>query len=764
MRRSVPLLAIVLAAAAGSALLLPSCGGGGGGGSSGGGGGTTGGSSGGGGGAFGLTRRETLPPLAFPLSGPGNPTPTPVTLSIATAFPSVDLTASPLLMDSLVGLFSPRDGTNRIFAVDQRGRILVFPNRANVTNAEVSVFLDIESRVDDSSDEEGLLGLAFDADFATNGRFYVNYIRAGASATVISRFTVTPPNGNSASATSEVELLRVTQPYSNHNGGMIAVGPDRMLYIGMGDGGSGNDPGDVALDRTSLLGKMLRIDPNGGTPYGIPSTNPFATSTTFRREIYAYGLRNPWRFSFDRQTGELWCADVGQNAQEEIDRITNGGNYGWRVFEGTAQTGLGTRHTGLAAPTAPVHAYAQGSSTGRCIIGGYVYRGTATPALAGAYIFGDYASGCIFSLAGTTRTQIGTVTSVTAFGEDEAGEILIASRGGQIFKIVQTGGGGGTTNPFPQRLSDTGLFTNVASLAPVPGLIEYDVSAPLWSDGAAKRRWIALPNGTTIDFHPSQPWTFPLGTVLVKHFEIETQVGNPASVKRLETRVLVNETNGWAGYTYRWNAQQTDADLLSTAATETLTIQDPAAPGGVRQQTWTYPSRADCLSCHTSAARGPLGVRTGQLNHAFDYPNARDNQLRSWNHIGLFSSDIGNATNYVAFPDPGDAAQPLAARARAYLAANCAQCHLPGGPAPGGMDFRYETPLDAMNVVGVAPQSGTLGIPGAMRVAPGARTQSILWERMRRLDSYRMPPLASHVLDAEAIDLIGQWIDAGPTQ
>jgi uncharacterized repeat protein (TIGR03806 family) len=436
-----------------------------------------------------------------------------------------------------------------------------------------------------------------------------------------------------------------------------------------------------------------------------------------------------------------------------------GGNYGWRMFEGF--------HTfnnpgGTAPPdyVPPVVEY--GHSFGASVTGGYVYRGAALPSLRGSYVYADFGSGRIWALVhdGTqlvSNTEIADTTrNITSFGEDADGELLVCAYDGRLYRMEESGGG--PSPAFPQTLSATGLFTNVVSLTPAPGLLEYDVNARLWSDGARKRRWLALPGEADITFSASGAWAFPQGTVLVKHFEIDVP---PQSTRRLETRVLVHEESGWRGYTYRWNPAGTEANLLADGATETLTVRDPAAPGGIREQTWQYPSRADCLACHTEAAGRVLGLNTRQLNRDFIFPVKIDNQLRAWNHIGLFTTDIGDTTVYEAMPDPDDTGAPLIARTRAYLDANCAMCHRPGGPTPVDIDVRWSTPISLANLIDVLAATPVDGAPGRVRVAPTDRAASDLWERMRRTDAYGMPPLAHGVPHQSAVDLTGAWIDAG---
>ena len=671
---------------------------------------------------------------SFPL----DPT-TPGPVSLERAFPN-------LSMGFLVFLTAPPDGTDRVFVAEKTGAIWVVPNDDTVSSK--TVFLDLSGKID-TADERGLLGLAFDPDYATNGYFYVHYSDSGGSKAVVSRFHVSA-DPDKADSASEYVLLEIPDTDVHHNGGMLAFGPDGMLYTSIGD----DDNLGNGQNRTTLPGSVLRIDPHGGTPYGIPSDNPFVgVGGGVRGEIWAYGFRNPWRFSFDRDTGDLWLGDVGGSTYEEIDVVNKGGNYGYVVYEGTHQ--LNNPPNPAPEYTWPVHQYGSG-----CVIGGYVYRGSQVPALSGAYVYGDNNTGEVWALRYdgsqvTSNARIGQVTRVTAFGEDRDGELHVLESG----KIWRVEGGGVAGELVPNRLSATGLFTNTASLTPVPGLIEYEVNAELWSDGAVKRRWIGVPGSTRIEFSPAGDWDFPLGTVLVKHFELPVSA---TANRRLETRVLVLQNNGWAGYTYKWNFLGTDANLLEDADSQTYTVDDAAAPGGTRQQVWNFPSRGQCLLCHTPAAGFVLGLKTRQINRDFAYPGLTDNQLRAWNHVGLFDIDIGEARDYEAMPDPRDESAPLVARARAYLDSNCAQCHRAGSTTPGNLDLRYLTPIESANILDVPPSEGDLGLPDARRVKPGVKESSVLWERMRRLDGNRMPPLASGLVDEEAVTLVGEWIDGGP--
>lgn len=703
---------------------------------------------------FGLTART---PLGDALTFPGT-APDPRPLTAVRAFPNLGF-ARPVL------LAAPPDGTDRVFVVEQDGRIYVFPNRDNVTTGERRTFLDLRAAVGGpvsrAGNEEGLLGLAFDPDYATTRTFYVHYSAAGPRRSVFARYQAQAADPDAADPASAQVILTVDQPYENHNGGWLGFGPDRMLYVALGDGGSADDPQQNGQSLATLLGKILRLDVRGQTTYAVPADNPFVGTPGARGEIWSYGWRNPWRCSFDRGTGALWAGDVGQGAREEVNLVTRGANHGWRVYEGT-RSNLNPAGLPPTAFTAPVLDY--GRTQGTTVVGGVVYRGPTLASVRGAYLYGDYGSGRVWALVHdgtgvTSNTEVASVAGLVSFGEDRLGEVFAVSLAGPIYRFTEAPGG--PAPAFPATLSATGLFLDTAALAPHPGLVPYDVNAPLWSDGALKRRWIALPDGARIAFHATDPWTFPVGTVLVKHFELELIEGDPASRTRLETRVLVHESAGWAGYTYRWNAAQTDATLLSAGEDVLYTVQDPAAAGGSRTLLWHYPSRTDCARCHTPAAGHVLGVRTGQLQRTFDYGGTVDGQLRAWNHVGLFTTDLGDTAAFAAWADPSVAGAPVEARARAYLASNCAMCHLPGGPAPGGLDLRHDVPAAGMNVVGVRPTQGDLGLVDAYRVDPFDRAGSVLLERLRRLDATRMPPLAHERLDPVAEAAVGGWIDAG---
>jgi len=354
------------------------------------------------------------------------------TLEVQSAFPQ-------LTFSQPVGLCSAGDGSNRLFVVEQKGTIRVFPNSANA-NAS-TVFLDITDHVLFSG-EQGLLGLAFHPNFTSNGYFYLDYVTSNPTRTVISRFKAVTDNPNLGDKASEFIMLEIAQPFANHKGGQIAFGPDGNLYIGMGDGGSEGDPLSNGQNRSTLLGKILRINvdsPSSELNYSIPMDNPFVGNTLgYKEEIYAYGFRNPWRFSFDPATGKLWVGDVGQDRMEEIDIVEKGKNYGWNIMEGTLCYNpiSGCNQSDLELPF-----YEYDHSLGDAIIGGFVYHGSLLPELTGYYVYGDYGSGRIWVLAanGTNALLVQSSLTISSFGIGENEELYVCAFDGKIYTLTNMG-------------------------------------------------------------------------------------------------------------------------------------------------------------------------------------------------------------------------------------------------------------------------------------------------------------------------------------
>ncbi|MFK8054270.1 MAG: PQQ-dependent sugar dehydrogenase [Woeseiaceae bacterium] len=650
-------------------------------------------------------------------------------------------------------------GAGRWFVLQKTGQVLTFdPGAANATQR----FLDLTTtRAIRTNSEGGLLGLAFHPDYPATPEIFLSYTIDHSNPSmrhVLSRFILDDVNNPGAGTTEQVILL-VDQDFDNHNGGDIAFGADGLLYFGLGDGGSGNDPRQRSQDTTRLLGSMLRIDVDGtGAGYRIPQDNPFAGNTLCGPgdnandcpEIYAWGLRNPWRWSFDEPTGNLWLADVGQGAREEVNLIERGGNYGWRCKEGTRDTAnVGDCATGGLID--PVTEY--GRSDGNSITGGFVYRGSAIPALQGLYVFADYGSGRIWAARPdnqgnyTNDLLIDSSVNPTAFAigpDDEMYFVNINGNTGQgrVRRLEPANNTG--INPIADLLSNTGCTNPNDITAPYSGLLPYDLNAPFWSDDADKERFIGLPNGETIGLAGDGDFEFPVGTVIVKNFRLAGEL--------VETRHLMRHTDGsWGGYTYEWNDTQTEATRVRGGK-----IAD------INGQAWIYPSEAQCMQCHTAAAGISLGPEIAQFNKATTYTatGRTANQLETIEHVMMFSSALpGDVNTLDMLEDPTDTTASDSDRARAYLHTNCASCHRPNGPTPSTMDLRYSTPLANTNACDAQPLEGDLGITNALLITPGNANASLIVERMRRRDSQGMPPIGSSVVDNDGVTVVADWIN-----
>jgi len=672
------------------------------------------------------------------------------------------------------------DGTNRVFVVTQSGVIHVFPNDARVTSAKV--FLDIRDRVIRPGGDNGMFAVAFHPRFRDNGEFFVVYgTRARPKATVVSRFHVSDNNSDRADPNSEQRLLQISQPWPDHNAACLAFGPDGYLYISLGDGGYNLQNGN-AQDLSTLLGSMLRIDVDHrdqGLNYAIPPDNPFVGVESARDEIWAFGLRAPWRFSFDRLTGDCWLGDNGQVEFEEIDLIKRGENYGWMPREGfhsfdptsadargrPAQKKQPQRNAELKRDddyTDPIIEYDH--SKGRSVVGGTVYRGQRLPELIGAYIYGDYANGNIWALRWDGKKVVQnklvarTRLKISSFGEDEQGELWFSAMDGYIYRLRRAAPQTTSSAKFPELLSQTGLFQSTTNHRLVAGAVPYSVNVPLWSDGAEKDRFVALPELHSVEFHESEPWSFPVGTVFVKTFSIELNQGKPESRRRLETRLLVRNSRAWAGYAYRWNEQQSDAYLLGGAVREIFDVQ---VQGKVRRQSWYIPSRDDCMICHTRAAGFVLGGNTRQLNRSHAYHGREANQLEALKTANIFKKSPQKATPTLpAWHDWKSQTGTLSERARAYLDVNCSTCHTPPGFTK--LDLRWKTPLAQTQTVNRIPEKPRVGPADSKILVPGNADRSELFLRMLHQGTGRMPSIASSEIDHDGLQAIRAWIESLP--
>jgi len=671
---------------------------------------------------------------------------------------------------------APGDSEN-LFVLCQEGRVHVLRNSPDAS--ETVTFLDIRDRVSRRGNEEGLLGLAFHHDYKVNGQFFVCYSAENdsrQSKLVVSRFRRSDVASLTADSASEEILLEVAQPFRTQNGGSIEFGPDGFLYIGLGDGGSANDPQEHGQNLKTLLGSVLRIDVDqqeNGRLYAIPPDNPFVDrGEDARGEIWAYGFRNVWRLAFDDQTGELWCGDVGQNRAEEVNLVEKGKNYGWNKREARdpfdaddafrfprsdAQIAAGN-----AKYTEPVTMYYH--SEGRAVIGGRVYRGSRLKALQGSYLYADFFSGFIWGLKRDgdkfkDRWVCNSTEQIAGFGEDANGEIYLCAFDGNIYRLARNKDyWEGTEQRFPYMLSETGLFESTEKLTPVEGVRSYSVNVPLWSDHAEKERLIALPENGRIEFSETGAWQLPVGAVVIKHFSMDMTQGDPTTRRRLETRLLVHGPRGWDGYTYIWNEEQKDAALMDMAVTERLEIQTPDGPV---KRDWYYPSRSDCKACHTKAGTFVLSINTRQLNRQHDDGGSMVNQLDSWEQAGMFTEPLPrNPSALETYPDWDLARdEDIGELSRAYLDVNCAFCHAPGGPGNAPIDLRYHTPLQQTVLINISPRgTRSSGPPATALITPNRPGDSELVRRMEMRGPGQMPILATFESDEKALRIVSEWI------
>lgn len=698
--------------------------------------------------------------------------------------------------------------------VGKKGRLWTFDKNPNTTTK--TTVLNIENVVYTAGDA-GMLGATFHPEFGqagspNRGYIYVFYRKRGPSSSgraaylILSRFNM-PDGSNVFDRNSEYVLIQQYDRHDWHNGGGMFFGLDGFLYLSIGDEGGANDQYNSSQKlNVGLLGGALRIDvdqdpsrshpirrqplnpatPPAGWPnsfsqgYYIPDDNPWQSPTgSHLEEFYAIGFRSPHRMTQDPVTGDIWMGDIGQGSREEVSLVPKGSNLQWPYKEGkiNGPKAKPTNLIGFDQP--PVHDYPR--NVGVCVIGGFVYRGNKWPSLYGKYLFGDHTTRKVWSidrnpLSNTYSLDFltnipsfgsGSKNGISSFATDANGEIYVLKLfgtnldGGRIYKLQ---GSNPVPDP-PQLLSQTGVFADLATLTPVSGIVPYTVNAPLWSDGSEKKRWVAIPNDGShnsatekINFSQSDFWQFPQGTVFIKHFEMPTDESDPSQIKRLETRFMIRDKNGGLyGLTYKWNDAGTDATLINESETIPYTINK--LDGSQENRTWTFPSRADCMTCHNQSAGGILGFNTHQLNRELEYPSGIvDNQLRTLNHLGWFSPaiDENDISTFLKSEHILDPTANLETRIRSYLDGNCAHCHQPSG-VNANFDTRFPIQLGLQNIIN-GDLSGSYGIPDAAVVKPGEKNKSILYIRDNSVGTDMMPPLAKSIVDEPYIKALETWI------
>jgi putative heme-binding domain-containing protein len=671
-------------------------------------------------------------------------------------------------------------GSNRLVVGEQSGVLYSFADRPD---ARADLFLDLPRELQTAHllagarDVEAVYGLAFHPQFEQNRQCYVCYTLRGtnrrapnlADGTRVSRFRVTRTDPPRIDASSEEVVLTFLQ--GGHNGGDLHFGPDGMLYISTGDAASPNPPDafNTGQDISDLLSSILRIDvdrKDEGRNYAIPRDNPFVAMKGARPEVWAYGFRNPWRMSFDRQTGELFVGDVGWELWESVHRVERGGNYGWSAMEGPQP--IKPERVG---PTPIQPALIELSHTIACsVTGGLVYRGQKFPELRGAYVFGDWETRRLWAArfeADRTREMPEIArpsVRFVAFAENQAGELYFLDQEWGTLHTLERNDEGARNADFPTSLSQTGLFASVSDHRPAGGVIPFAINSPQWHDGATAEHWAAFPGTSAATLHATaRPipglvyWHsfrmhFPKDAVLVRTLSL--------AGRRLETQLLHYDGVDWRGYTFAWRDDQSDADLVPAEGAE-KDVRD-----GARTRLWQFHSRSQCMSCHSNQSEYALGFAAEQLNRPG--PDGR-NQLVALTEAGFLRRadrdgkplppfDAASALRERRIADPTDLDQPVEARARAYLHGNCGHCHSDHGGGSVPLRLSFSSPLSEMKAVGARPTRGDFGLPDARIIQPGDPYTSTLYFRMAKFGRDRMPHVGSEQPDEAGLDLVEQWI------
>lgn len=609
-------------------------------------------------------------------------------------------------------------------------------------------------------------------------------------------------NDGPAELIDERMLIEQQIEHKEHLGGALDFDKDGFLLIAVGDNGEWNDKSENSqrIDR-SLFSGVLRIDvdkrggkisrPISRQPlkgrtggYTIPRDNPFVSQRNVLGEFWAVGFRNPFRMSYDSKGGFAWVGEVGQDRIEQIERVSLGTNHQWSFREGTEVfqlsylKGVAPKNV-LGTLAEPFHEYPH-EDQNYCIVGGVVYRGAAFPELVDRYIFGDNQSGRVWSIDVDNPSDKQLLLQLPAGKGNASLTSICSDHDGRIFFTHFASGGDGVSvhelikiEPvqMPDTLSKTGFFRDVEALELAEDFIYYEVNSPLWSDGLSKRRWVKIPEGQQIDNSDSDNpnWTFPAGTVFVKHFEHPTDVDSHGKPRKVETRVLEMDVNGRIfGATYVWNELGTDATLsldrseidLHTGNT-TAKMSDHGS-----SQVYRLPGFRDCLVCHNRDYQ-VLGINAAQLNRSANRPGD-ENQLVDWSRRGMLLNSYSEETlrEMPRLVDLHDDSQSLEARARSYLHSNCSFCHYPNGTQRTHFDARITTSLDAAKMVAEKAKTGYFEVDGRKSdwvIKPGHPDESAAFRRLRTCDRERsMPYLGKSVVDQDAVDILGKWIASLP--
>lgn len=656
-----------------------------------------------------------------------------------------------LSFDQPVELMALGD-TGKMMLLEVDGKLYTFDDDQASSRADLAI--DLKPRIDNF---RRAFGFGVHPNFDENRSIFVAYAGgpvARADGTRLSRFRVSDEEPLTVDPESEQILL--TWPSGGHNGCAIRFDSKGLLYFSLGDGARPFPPDeyDVSQDLTDLRATICRIDvdrPDGERPYSIPPDNPFVDlqlrqGGTARPEIWAYGFRNPWRFTVVPETDQVLCGDVGWELWELVHDVRSGGNYGWSITEGP-QPIRSDIEVGPTPISAPLVAYPH--AVGQSVTGGIVYRGTTHEDLRGVYLYGDYVTGLLWGLRqdanGVSWNPVLAETglAIITFAESRQHEALIVDFAGGIYQLVENPS---ATRPsdFPRQLSETGLFASTPARKPAPGVIPYDVVARSWENGAATEFLLAIPGTASIRINQRQrSWRYPKGTVFAKTLLRHSQPE--------ETQILHFNGIDWQPYSYLWNDDHTDADLVGPEGLAASEVGDHSA-GKRSSPPRSIQNRAQCRACHSRQNGGAVGFTLENLD--------RDGQLERFVDWGVLDRRAPKGWNIASMVDPGDESADLQQRARSYLAANCGHCHQRGGGGTVPMELSYSVALSETNAVNVAPTQGNFGLVDAKVIRPGDPYHSILYYRMATRGMGHMPKLRPGDNDTAGLQLVHDWIES----
>ncbi len=652
-----------------------------------------------------------------------------------------------LQFDQPVELMQLAD-TGKMMLLEVTGKLYTFDDDPDCRAADLAI--DLQPRVDEF---RRAFGFGVHPNFSENRQIFVVYARdpvARPDGTRLSRFEVSSEEPFRVDPKSEEILL--TWASGGHNGCAIRFDSEGLLYFSTGDGARPFPPDeyDVSQDLSDLRSTICRINvdrDDGGRAYSIPPDNPFVNTPLgdgkiARPEIWAYGFRNPWRFTIVPGTDQLLCGDVGWELWELVFDVRRGGNYGWSIFEGPQAIRSDVK-PGPTPILKPLVSYPH--TVGQSVTGGIVYRGKNHPKLQGAYLYGDYVTGLVWGLRHdeeqvTWNPVIAeTGLQVITFAESRDNEVLIVSYDGGIFELDKNDAAE-KRNDFPRKLSETGLFESTVTLDPAAGVMRYEIAAGAWRDGATSEFVVGVPGTETIKINRQQrSWAYPEGTVFANTLSKDG--------RRYETQILHFDGMTWQPYSYLWDDQQSDALLVDESGLA-LDNGSPTATFEIGKR-WPIAPRAHCRACHSRQSGGAIG---------FTLENLGDSQIDHFIEIGILDRRPPKGWNLSKMVDPRDSAAALEQRARSYLAANCAHCHRRGGGGTVPLDLTYSLPPGEINAIDLAPTQGSFGIDDAKVLSPGDPYRSVLFYRMATLGTGHMPKLWSRANDPEGLKLVHDWI------